>query len=68
MATRPATGVILDSAEQGGHARSRPDWDTICPGCNASLNALPAGILAQLRTKDTAYAAASRAPAAKIAA
>ena len=44
------------------------DWDTICPGCNASLNALPASILAQLRTRDTAYAAVSRAPAAKIAA
>ena len=47
---------------------SGPDRDTICPGCNASLNALPAGILAQLRTRDTAYAAVSRAPAAKIAA
>ena len=50
------------------HVMFGPDWDTICPGCNASLNALPAGILAQLRTRDTAYAAVSRAPAAKIAA
>jgi len=47
------------------HVMFGPDWDTICPGCNASLNALPAGILAQLRTRDTAYAAVSRAPAAK---
>ena len=50
------------------HVMFGPGWDTICPGCNASLNALPAGILAQLRTRDTAYAAVSRAPAAKIAA
>jgi predicted dithiol-disulfide oxidoreductase (DUF899 family) len=38
------------------------DWDTICPGCNASLNALPASILAQLRTRDTAYAAVPARP------
>jgi len=50
------------------HVMSGPGRDTICPGCNASLNALPAGILAQLRTRDTAYAAVSRAPASKIAA
>src|SRR5215472_17473007 len=50
------------------HVMFGPDWETICPGCNASLNGLPAGILAQLRTRDTAYAAVSRAPASKISA
>jgi predicted dithiol-disulfide oxidoreductase (DUF899 family) len=50
------------------HVMFGPDWDTVCPGCTASLNALPAAILAQLRTRDTAYVAVSRAPAAKIAA
>jgi predicted dithiol-disulfide oxidoreductase (DUF899 family) len=49
------------------HVMFGPDWETICPGCNASLNALPAAVLAQLRTRDTAYAAVSRAPAARIA-
>jgi predicted dithiol-disulfide oxidoreductase (DUF899 family) len=50
------------------HVMFGPDWETICPGCNASLNALPAAILAQLRTRDTAYAAVSRAPFSMIAA
>jgi len=50
------------------HVMFGPDWDAVCPGCTASLNALPSAILAQLRTRDTAYAAVSRAPAAKIAA
>ncbi len=50
------------------HVMFGPDWQTICPGCNASLNALPEAVLDQLRTRDTAYAAISRAPAAKIAA
>jgi predicted dithiol-disulfide oxidoreductase (DUF899 family) len=50
------------------HVMFGPDWESVCPGCTASLNALPAAVLSQMRTRDTAYAAVSRAPAAKIAA
>jgi predicted dithiol-disulfide oxidoreductase (DUF899 family) len=50
------------------HVMFGPDWENVCPGCTASLNALPAAVLSQLRTRDTAYAAVSRAPAVKIAA
>ena len=43
-----------------------PDWDAACPGCTASIDELSDGMLAHLRSRDTAFALVSRAPLAKL--
>jgi predicted dithiol-disulfide oxidoreductase (DUF899 family) len=48
------------------HFMFDPRWDAGCPTCSASFGELSAGLLARLRANDTAFAAVSRAPFAKI--
>jgi predicted dithiol-disulfide oxidoreductase (DUF899 family) len=43
-----------------------PSWDAGCPSCSAASDELSAGLLASLRARDTAFAAVSLAPFAKI--
>jgi predicted dithiol-disulfide oxidoreductase (DUF899 family) len=50
------------------HVMFGPDWDQPCPGCSASIDELALGVLDHLRTRQTAFALASRAPYDKIAA
>src|ERR1700728_3504157 len=48
------------------HVMFQPEWDAACPGCTASLDVIPERLLAQVRSRDTAIAAVSRAPLAKL--
>lgn len=48
------------------HVMFDPDWDAGCPGCTAGIDELSEGVLAHLRSRDTAYALVSRAPLAKL--
>jgi predicted dithiol-disulfide oxidoreductase (DUF899 family) len=48
------------------HVMFGPDWDTACPGCTASIDALSGTVLTHLRSRDTAFALVSRAPLAKL--
>src|SRR5580692_3543022 len=48
------------------HVMFGPDWEAACPGCTAGINALPATVLAQLRSRDTEFALVSLAPLAKL--
>jgi predicted dithiol-disulfide oxidoreductase (DUF899 family) len=48
------------------HVMFDPGWDTACPGCTASVDALPDQVLAQMRSRDTSFALVSRAPLAKL--
>ncbi len=48
------------------HVMFDPDWDTACPGCTASVDALSGAVLTHLRSRDTAFALVSRAPLAKL--
>jgi predicted dithiol-disulfide oxidoreductase (DUF899 family) len=50
------------------HAMFGPDWEKPCPGCTAVMDEISPGLLAHLRSRDTAYVLVSRAPYAKIAA
>jgi predicted dithiol-disulfide oxidoreductase (DUF899 family) len=50
------------------HVMYDPEWDDACPSCTAALDEMSAGLLRNLRSRDTAFAAVSRAPFAKIAA
>ena len=50
------------------HVMFAPDWESVCPGCSAGLDEMAPAVLAHLRTRDTAFAAISRAPFAKLAA
>lgn len=45
---------------------SDPDWDAACPGCTASVDALPSRVLAHLRSRDTAFTLVSRTPLARL--
>jgi predicted dithiol-disulfide oxidoreductase (DUF899 family) len=49
------------------HVMYDPAWESACPSCSAGLDELSAGLLRNLRARDTAFAAVSRAPYAKIA-
>lgn len=49
------------------HVMYDPAWENACPSCSAGLDELSAGLLRNLRARDTAFAAVSRAPYAKIA-
>jgi predicted dithiol-disulfide oxidoreductase (DUF899 family) len=48
------------------HVMFDPSWETTCPSCSESLDELSAGLLAQLRAHNTAFAAVSLAPLAMI--
>jgi predicted dithiol-disulfide oxidoreductase (DUF899 family) len=48
------------------HVMFDPAWDTACPGCTAFVDELSEGMLAHLRSRDTAFALVSRAPLAKL--
>jgi len=49
------------------HVMFDPAWEDACPSCSAGLDELSQGLLRNLRSRDTAFAAVSRAPFAKIA-
>ena len=48
------------------HVMFDPAWDAACPGCTASVDELSDGMLAHLRSRDTAFTLTSRAPLAKL--
>jgi predicted dithiol-disulfide oxidoreductase (DUF899 family) len=48
------------------HVMFRPDWDAACPGCTAGVDEVSAGLLAHLRSRDTAFVLVSRAPLDKL--
>lgn len=50
------------------HVMFGPDWDSVCPGCTASLDELSPGLLRHLHSRDTTFVAVSRAPYARLAA
>jgi len=50
------------------HVMFGPDWDAACPGCTAGIDEISGGLMAHLRSRDTAYVLVSRAPLAKLAA
>jgi predicted dithiol-disulfide oxidoreductase (DUF899 family) len=50
------------------HVMFAPDWDSPCPGCSAGLDEMAPAVFAHVRTRDTAFAAISRAPFDKLAA
>jgi predicted dithiol-disulfide oxidoreductase (DUF899 family) len=49
------------------HVMYAPEWDNACSSCTASLDEIAPGMLHHLRNRDTAFAAVSRAPYAKLA-
>ena len=48
------------------HVMFDPDWDAACPGCTASIDEVADGMLAHVRSRDTAFVLVSRAPLAKL--
>jgi predicted dithiol-disulfide oxidoreductase (DUF899 family) len=50
------------------HLMFDPDWDAACPGCTADLDELSPRLLPHVRSRNTAFAAVSRAPYTKVAA
>ena len=48
------------------HVMFDPAWDAACSGCTADIDELSDGMLAHLRSRDTAFALVSRAPLAKL--
>jgi predicted dithiol-disulfide oxidoreductase (DUF899 family) len=48
------------------HIMIGPDWDAACPSCTNAVEEISDGLLAHLRTRDTAFALVSRAPLAKL--
>lgn len=65
--TVPLIALFGDSAQLiVQHVMFDPDWDAACPGCTAAIDEISAGMLAHLRSRDTAFAMVSRAPWAKL--
>jgi predicted dithiol-disulfide oxidoreductase (DUF899 family) len=63
----PLAGLFGDSRQLiVQHVMFGPDWDAACPGCTASIDELSDGILAHLRSRDTAFVLVSRAPRDKL--
>jgi predicted dithiol-disulfide oxidoreductase (DUF899 family) len=61
------TGLFGDSRQLiVQHVMFGPDWDAACPGCTAGIDEISDGILAHLRSRDTAFALVSRAPLDKL--
>jgi predicted dithiol-disulfide oxidoreductase (DUF899 family) len=48
------------------HFMFDPTWDEGCPSCSATVDELSSGLLDHLRARQTAFAAVSRAPLAKL--
>jgi predicted dithiol-disulfide oxidoreductase (DUF899 family) len=48
------------------HVMYDPGWDAACSGCTAGVDEISEGLLAHLRSRDTAFVLASRAPLAKL--
>jgi predicted dithiol-disulfide oxidoreductase (DUF899 family) len=48
------------------HVMFDPDWDAACPGCTAGIDEVADGMLAHVRSRDTAFVLVSRAPLAKL--
>ena len=48
------------------HFMFDPEWDEGCPSCTAAADEISAGLLAHLRSRDTAFVVVSRAPIEKI--
>ncbi len=48
------------------HVMFEPGWDAACPGCTASVDVINERLLAQVRSRDTAFVLVSRAPLAKL--
>jgi predicted dithiol-disulfide oxidoreductase (DUF899 family) len=48
------------------HFMFDPGWDDGCPSCTAGADELSSGLLAHLHTRDTTFAAVSRAPLEKL--
>jgi len=48
------------------HFMFDPSWDEGCPSCTAAADEISDGLLRHLHTRDTTFAAISRAPLAKI--
>jgi predicted dithiol-disulfide oxidoreductase (DUF899 family) len=49
------------------HVMFDPTWDAACSGCTAGIDELSDGMLAHVRSRDTAFALVSRAPQDKLA-
>ena len=49
-----------------GHFMFDPRWENGCPGCTAGAEEVSEGLLRHLHTRDTTYAAVSRAPLEKL--
>lgn len=68
----PSGEVTLDDLFEGCrqlivyHFMFHPEWDDGCPSCTAGTDEVSPGLLDHLRTRDTAYAMVSRAPAHKL--
>ena len=48
------------------HVMFGPDWDAACPGCTAGIDEISDGMLAHVRSRDTAFVLVSRAPLDKL--
>jgi predicted dithiol-disulfide oxidoreductase (DUF899 family) len=48
------------------HVMYGPEWDAACPGCTAGIDEISDGLLAHLRSRDTAFVLVSRAPLHKL--
>ena len=68
----PGGPVTLDEAFTGcrqliiQHVMFGPDWEAACPGCTAGVDEVSDGLLAHLKSRDTAFALVSRAPLEKL--
>jgi len=63
----PLTALFGDSRQLiVQHVMFGPDWDAACPGCTSGIDEMSDGILAHLRSRDTAFALVSRAPLDKL--
>jgi predicted dithiol-disulfide oxidoreductase (DUF899 family) len=65
----PATLVSLFGGSRQliiHHVMFGPDWEAACPSCTNAVDELSDGLLAHLRSRDTAFALVSRAPLAKL--
>jgi predicted dithiol-disulfide oxidoreductase (DUF899 family) len=63
----PLAGLFGDSRQLiVQHVMFDPAWDAACSGCTAGLDELSDGMLAHLRSRETAFALVSRAPLAKL--
>ncbi|HTU75628.1 MAG TPA: DUF899 domain-containing protein [Trebonia sp.] len=68
----PAGQVTLEGLFTGSrqlivqHVMFGPDWDAACPGCTAGVDEVSDGLLAHLKSRDTAFVLVSRAPLEKL--